>query len=304
MKNQLRNILSKWASHFKGTQTQKDFEIQQQQQQDEQEEVWDEKMIDYIELQILIEFTILVPKEKAEEVRQRYSVNEPKWVDVPGLGKYMVIMNPKFEKVMEKLEKIRELKKTPESSYGSFSTYSSLKDEIQNYREEARTENTKAGGLEPSKKANLTQEFKEIKVRMLMIVRIPVSQMGSAKSMKAISNRLLGTIAKQIPEEAYNINIDLRSIEVEGPNYVKTTKQIGALFRSKCLAKGCTNPKVYEWFHPGGRKLNSYCDREDYLAEFSSGKTVRCRSCKSSDHDISDWSFACDQHKDDYRPHK
>lgn len=78
----------------------------------------------------------------------------------------------------------------------------------------------------------------------------------------------------------------------------------GTPFLSRCLAKGCNNPEVYEWYHPGGSQINSYrTDMTYYLMKHSdnSGKIV-CTYCVGLVKPIEDWVYACHQHKDQYRP--
>lgn len=129
---------------------------------------------------------------------------------------------------------------------------------------------------------------------MVMTIRIPITKL---KRGQVETDKIFKILDGLIPSDAKITKCDLQW-ECVRAGQVSNLK--GALFRSRCLATGCTNSKIYEWYHVPGQRLNTYNGKEKWLVEWASPGKVACRSCKI-EHDLSDLTFACDHHKDDYR---
>lgn len=263
----------------------------------------DDDELGYYEIQIIIEFTQLIPIEKAAAVQAKYKNHEPRWVDVPGVGKCMAVVNPKFDDAIATLERARELHKQIKSDSGSTSSVllkeelGQLKRKLGKQRREARIENAEVGGIVPDRKEKLIEQFIEVKNTILLTIRIPISKMKKGLvNIKAA----LKLIDDWIPLDAKSASVRLKAMQRvgKGPQGSK-----GALLRMRCPAQGCSNPKLLEWCHIGGSKLRAYDIKEGWMVEHSEGGKVRCRSCKD-DHALSGLVFSCELHKEDYRKHR
>jgi hypothetical protein len=80
----------------------------------------------------------------------------------------------------------------------------------------------------------------------------------------------------------------------------------GTPFFSRCRAKGCTNEKIYTWYHPGGNNLNHYDTHFTYYLMIypDDSGNIMCTHCDKSpgSKPIKYWTFSCENHRGEYRP--